>query len=401
MKIKVAVVTTSFPLTPDSSSGIFVFRLLKLLSNVGQLAVITPSDGTGVNTLSDINIGMIYTFRYAPRRLEILAHNPGGIPVILKKKKWALALVPFFLVSMFLKCVSVGRRVHVLHANWAICGFVTGIAGKLVNTPVITTLRGDDITRAKRSTIDRWLLKWCVRLSDSVVTVSDAINAWLMEAFPHEHTKISTIPNGVDEVFLKIGKARSFAEQSRGPRLLTVGSLIPRKGIDQIIRALALLKDAEYELHIVGDGPEENTLKTLAADHGIAKNIHFLGAVSPSEVQDLIASADIFVLASHSEGRPNVILEAMAGALPIIATNIDGVNELIMHEKTGLLFGDGDLDQLAGNIKLLISNPIKRAHLGGQAHQFIIENKLLWSETAARYEAIYQRLAKAKNLCAE
>src|SRR5262249_44902409 len=186
-----------------------------------------------------------HCFRYAPRRLQTLAHAPGGIPVALRTRKWAFLLVPGFLLAMFASCLRLGRSIDIIHANWAICGCIAGLAGRLLCVPVITSLRGDDITRAQRSFADRLILSLCLHWSHAVVTVIHAIEAWIQERYPHHTSKICTIENGVEDVFLALPAGHNTAPSEPRLRLLTVGSLIARKGVDQIIAAVHRLPERE------------------------------------------------------------------------------------------------------------------------------------------------------------
>jgi len=112
----------------------------------------------------------------------------------------------------------------------------------------------------------------------------------------------------------------------------------------------------------------------------------------PSDIPAVLTEADIFILASHSEGRPNVVLEAMAAGLPVIATNIEGINELIAHNENGLLFRDGSVGELTRYLESLSKDAKLRAELGRKARRFIVERNLSWSNTASRYSELYSSL---------
>ncbi len=178
-------------------------------------------------------------------------------------------------------------------------------------------------------------------------------------------------------------------------KLISVGSLIPRKGIDQILEALSHCRYCkQIRLNLVGDGPEREFLETLVAQYSLHDIVHFGGEVPTAEIPDLLAESDVMVLASHSEGRPNSVLEAMASGLPVIATNIPGVNEIIHQQETGLLFRDGDPIQLARYIDTLIEDPDLIRRLGENAFRYIQDNDLVWGKTASAYVDAYNRVAE-------
>ena len=131
-------------------------------------------------------------------------------------------------------------------------------------------------------------------------------------------------------------------------KIITIGSLIPRKGIDVLLNAFTMLKDQENVcLTIAGEGQIRESLQKLAIDNGLENTVQFVGDIKPDDIPEMLVSHDVFVLSSHSEGRPSVILEAMATGMPIIASNITGNNELIKNNETGLLFQDNNSQELA------------------------------------------------------
>lgn len=389
-KVRLLVLTTSFPLTRESVSGVFVSRLIEHLpSNQICTTVLTPADCTTTKLVLRKRL-TIYPFRYAPRSWQVIAHTPGGIPAALKRNKWLYLLIPAFLLSMLLTTIRLAWRSDVIHANWAICGCVSGIVGKVMNIPVVTSLRGDDITRARKMSIDRFILYFCMRLSKKIIAVSHSMQEWLNQQFPWAATKIVLVENGVETSLLNIARKNVGRRHSSSLRILTIGSLISRKGIDQIIRALGNSeRGRKLSLKIVGRGPEEDRLKEMVIACGLGDRVKFSGEVPSNKIGVLLENSDIFILASHSEGRPNVILEAMAAARAIIATNISGTNELIRHNETGLLFEENDINGLTGYIDMLADDAELRDRLGKAARNFIIDKGLLWENTAEQYQKIY------------
>ncbi len=394
--LKVTMLTTSFPLSTESISGIFVARLIKNLPKNISTVVVTP--GSQGSQLPGGSQGQLITnaFRYAPKKMQVLAHNPGGIPVALKNHKWAYLLLPQFLFAMFVACWRTARHSDVIHANWAICGCIAGLVGKLIGVPLVTTLRGEDVTRAKKRVIDRMILLLCLRLSAKVVAVSHAIANWILIEHPSMSSRVQVIENGVDESFLKVGAHRLWTAHSPFT-LITVGSLIPRKEISSIVEALVLVTATQdIQLNIIGSGPEESELRKMVARLDLLQQVRFLGSVTPESMPNLLSCADMLILASSSEGRPNVILEAMAAGVPVIASAIDGVTELVEDGVTGLLFSLGDSKCLARQIDKLSQDPQMRDKLAKNARKFIVESGLMWSNTGSRYAALYDQLITSR-----
>ncbi|MCO5097923.1 MAG: glycosyltransferase family 4 protein [Rhodocyclaceae bacterium] len=392
MTLDLLVLTTSYPLEVESTSGIFVARLVQHYPADVRAVVLTPSD-TRLRAVSPGGTeAAVRMFRYAPRRLQVLAHDPGGIPAALKRNRWAYLLVPLFLLSMFLHIIWRARAAQLIHANWAICGLIAGLAGRFLGKPVITTLRGEDVMRTRRAGLDRLILFGCLKLSNRVVAVSEEIRSWIRSTFPSCADRISLIENGVEPAFFEAGESR-IINAGQCFRLLYIGSLIPRKNVDLILQAIEKLdRGVDVRLTIVGDGAERPRLEALAHRLGIAQKVRFTGQIAPDGIPDLLVEADAFILASRSEGRPNVVLEAMASGLPVIATDIPGVGELVVTHETGLLFPVGGIDRLAACIQMLASNPALSRALGANARRFMIERGLTWDNAARNYHRLFIEL---------
>ncbi|CAK0775986.1 Glycosyl transferase family 1 domain-containing protein [Gammaproteobacteria bacterium] len=382
---RITLLTTSYPLCPGSVSGIFVARLLAALPSGLVRTVVTPATADCRPVA-----GAIHAFRYAPHPWERLAHAPGGIPVALRRAPWLALWVPGLLVAMAVATARAALRSDIIHANWAVCGLVGGLVGRLLGRPVVTTLRGEDVSGMGRSRVGGMLLATAVRLSTAVVTVSDAFREDVGQRFPQAVHKLSTIPNGVDDAFLAVGRAQAPASGGSPLVVVSVGNLIPRKGLTQLFTALTRTRDVHLDLF--GEGPERGRLETLAAALGLSDRVTFRGRIAPEDVPAALARADVFVLASHSEGRPNVVLEAMAAGLPVVATAIEGVRELIADGETGLLFPDGDVDRLAAHLGALRDAPVLRDRLGRAAHASIVARELTWEAAANRYLALYRQV---------
>lgn len=384
----IAIVTTSFPLRPGASSGIFILRLATALPEQVTATVVTPCPDFPVQ--DDLSTAFrIQCFRYAPRRWQRLAHGPGGIPVALRNHRWMTLLLPFLLSGMLVGCIRIARHVDLLHANWSINGLLAGIAGSLTGKPVITTLRGSDVSRLAQSRVQRLVLAACLRTSCRVVTVSESLRNSIQSLYPRYRDRVVTVPNGVDSDLLAITRR---TVPGRALRITSIGNLNPNKRMHLILAALPLMKSTpDIELMIVGDGPERSRLQAMAEQFdGQRISVRLTGPVTPESIPSLLADTDIFVLASYREGRPNVVLEAMAAGLPVLGSDIEGIRELIRDEQTGLLFRVDDTDSLARQLERLLANPGLRSRLGQAARDFITTGKLTWERCAASYLELYE-----------
>ncbi|MBF0213276.1 MAG: glycosyltransferase family 4 protein [Magnetococcales bacterium] len=376
------MLTTSYPLTPDSVSGIFIRHLIDHLPPHVITTVITPC---ATRPPQDPHLRCC---RYAPWSWQTLAHGPGGLPVAFKGHPWRLLLLPPFLLTLLWAVIRAARHADLIQANWSIPGVLAGLAGRLTGKPVVTTLRGSDIHRAHDSFVHRLLLSLCLKLNQAVVTVSAEFHALLTGWYPQQAHKIHLIPNGIDTV-----RFAPSPDPPATPRLITIGNLTPHKGVHHLLSALAGLQQVyPFELLVVGDGPEKESLIAQAHALGLTQRVHFSGAVPPDRIPGLLTRSTLYLTASAGEGRSNAVLEAMASGLPVIAGRVSGMAELIEHERTGLLYDPDRSDALASAIARVLAEPDRARRMGLEARNRLIAQGLEWSATARRYHALWSSL---------
>ncbi|MGR0482345.1 MAG: glycosyltransferase [Candidatus Electronema sp. V4] len=392
--MKVLLLTTSFPLTKESRSGVFVLRLVESLPNDVRVTVLTPDD-FGTEKYATSSCYELRPFRYAPKSWQRLAHGEGGITAALAQSKLNLLLLPALLCSCFIATCWLARKTDIIHANWSINGVIAGIAGLLLRKPVITTLRGSDVNMMAKSGLMHLLVRCCFVMSRQVVTVSPSLQQTLATRFPAFADKISVIANGIAPAFFTAGERRDCTAAPL--RFLYAGNLIPGKGVQVILEAAASLAEDNWFLDIVGDGPERKKLEAFCQAKSLSGKVRFHGAVAPEEMPDWMGQADVFVFASFAEGRPNVLLEAMAAGLPVIASSIPAVQDLITPGKEGLLFPPGDARQLALQMTQLLSRTAERRGMGEQARRTVAALGLSWEETGRRYAALYKAALNLAN----
>jgi len=193
---------------------------------------------------------------------------------------------------------------------------------------------------------------------------------------------IAVIPNGVD--------LASFAERKPAAavrRFITVANLRTEKNHETLLAAAARLLHAypDLEFQIVGDGPRRRDLEQLARDRGLSR-VAFLG--HREDVASLLAEADAFVLPSRSEAFPNAVIEAMAAGLPVVASAVGGLLDLIEDGRTGLLVAPGDPEALAAALQSLIDAP-ERAAAIGRAARAEVQQRYSFDRMVSSFEQLY------------
>jgi glycosyltransferase involved in cell wall biosynthesis len=244
----------------------------------------------------------------------------------------------------------------------------------------------------------RWLEPGVGRSADRIIaTCSDEV--FELKAMGIATGKVSIAPCGVDLGFFSADGP--IAARNRRHRILSVGRLVPRKGVDLVIRALPYLREAGFddvELLIVGGGgdsgalhadPEVRRLLDLAAELGVSDQVSLQGQVSRGEMPGIFRSADAVVCAPWYEPFGIVPLEAMACGVPVVAAAVGGLRDTVVDHATGLHVPPRDPEAIASALTMLLENPALRAELG-KAGQQRARTRYSWDRVAAETEKAYQ-----------
>ncbi len=291
-----------------------------------------------------------------------------------------IARSPFYLMA------AVGRifreaaagRLAVVHLNLAERGSVYRkavllAATKLAGGRVLLHLHAAQIVQfhGSMNVMGRLLLRRMFRSADHCVVLGEVWRRWVIDTFRLRPGRISVVYNGVPAT-----RAVARAKPDDGKfRLLFVGNLLERKGVKDLLRAVALptLTSRDVELTMAGGGPVE-TYREMAAGLGIGDRVNFTGWVSQDDTRSLMVNADALILPAYDEGLPLVILEALASGTPVICTPVGSIPEVLEQDNTALFVTPGDAAGIADAIAALIDDPAGRKSL------------------AANGAAIYQRL---------
>ena len=215
--------------------------------------------------------------------------------------------------------------------------------------------------------VERFNLRRKVAAADRIVCISDHCRSQLMAlSDPGHWKKMDVVHCGVD---LDRYTFHSRGRDGQALHIVSVGRLVPEKGHGVLLRAMARLRSdgVDATLTLVGAGPELSRLTGLARQLRLDGSVVFAGALGQDELPALLARADVFALASFSEGLPVVLMEAMASGVPVVATAIAGIPELIENERNGLLVAPGREDQLADAIRTIATHPALADQLAKEA----------------------------------
>jgi teichuronic acid biosynthesis glycosyltransferase TuaC len=235
-------------------------------------------------------------------------------------------------------------------------GVAAALLAKHFNKPFTVTARGSDINQIASYPIPRILLRWAASRAYASIGVSRALTQ-LMAQMGMPASTLMMMPNGVDLDRFHIRpkpQVRNILGWPDVPTLLCVGNLVENKGHGIAITALTRLP--EFQLVIVGQGPERNSLEQLARQMDVSSRIKFLGQIDQEQLAQSYSAADILVLPSSREGWPNVLLESMACGTPVVATKVGGIPEIVTSAQAGRLMVERRVDDLVEAVTDLWQN---------------------------------------------
>jgi glycosyltransferase involved in cell wall biosynthesis len=275
-------------------------------------------------------------------------------------------------------------------------GVIGWFAARRVGIPVIAVSRGWTAHTLKvraYEALDRRML----RRMDAVVCVS-AGQAAKVARTGIARDRLHVIHNSVDPARFRNGGAagRAILEglfaSPRSAIIAGIGRQSPEKGFDQLVDAARLLvrDDDRVGIVLVGDGPDRPMLEALVRASRLESNVVFAGF--RTDVDRLLPGADILAQASHTEGLPNVVLEASAAGLPVVATNVGGTNEIIEDGVNGFLVPAADPPALARRLLDLVRSPDLRQQMGDRGRD-LVRARFSFARQAAAYEELFAKVA--------
>ena len=310
-------------------------------------------------------------------------------------------LFEFQLYSLALagKIVDVVRyeQLDILHVHYAIPHAISGYLAKQMlkektNLKLVTTLHGTDITLIGLEPTFLPLVKFSLDESDAVTAVSKFLADKTTTGFSTNKEPI-VIPNFVDtEVYhrMECTKIRSQIAPNGEKILMHVSNFRPvKRVIDTIYILKQVLESVPAKLVLVGDGPDRAEAERISRELGVWEHVRFLG--KQNALPEILSSADVFLLPSQSESFGLAALEAMACGVPVVATSMGGIPEVVTHSECGYIAELGDINRMAKYTLDLITHPRKWNEFSKNARKRAVEHfdiKLI----VPKYEALYQSL---------
>jgi glycosyltransferase involved in cell wall biosynthesis len=389
--LRVLTVTHNYPRFAGDPAGAFIARIAQGTAAKGhEVEVIAPH---APGTMVDERVGgiRVHRFRYAPEPLERVAYT-GGLHQRTLLSPWTALAFPGFLLA-FARAVSLAvRRMEpdLIHAHW---WFPSGWFASRARVPYLITCHGSDVRLLDRGALVLTLAQRVFQHAARVTTVSQFLARDVMRLLPGVVPEPLVTPMPLD--------VTRFAQSSgaikvQPPRILYAGNLVPTKGVDLLLRALAELqrRGVSCQVKVLGEGPARHDLQILAGKLGISSLVTWSPFVPQTQMPSEYAAATVTVLPARgrAEGLGLTLVEALLAESAVVGTPAGGIPEVVRHEVTGLVARDGDATDLASQIQRLLTEVPLRERLtrAGKEHALRIYAP---EPTIERFLEIYHAVA--------
>lgn len=283
------------------------------------------------------------------------------------------------------------EKISLLHSHLYHANFYGRLAAFQEHIPAVCTIHN---TYARPKLHRRFLNRWLARRSSRIIAVSGPVHDDIVRYDGVAPSKITVIPNGVDMSRFDISLSREQSRERLGVPLEgflvgAIGRLEEQKGLSYLIEAIRILVEGgkNVSLFVVGSGREEGRLREQAANSGIADSVFFLG--TRRDVPELYRAMDVFALSSLWEGGPITLLEAMASGVPVVATPVGFVPEVLQDGKNGFIVPIRDPEELAEALWKVHEDPFT-AEAAAQAGRETVRDRYSHQFLAERVMAVYE-----------
>jgi colanic acid/amylovoran biosynthesis glycosyltransferase len=385
----------------------FILREILALRSLGfdiQVIAIRGADRPSELLTSTERLEQAHTFTVFPFGGHFLAahlltalRTPGGYfaGILLACKMGGLNVISvLYHLIYFAEAVVAGqaaRKGGYKHIHSHFSSTVALIAARIFNLGLSITMHGPD----EFKDVMAFGMREKVARSRFIGTISNYARSQIMLASdPADWHKVEVCRLGVDPSVFAPGPRNT--DTAGVFRIICVGRLAPVKAQRLLIAACQRLISSGWnlDLHLVGTGPDLDSLQAFAASIGISENVVFEGGRNQDEVVVLYRQSDVFAIASFVEGVPVVLMEAMATELPCVATWVNGIPELIRDREEGLLVAPSDLEGLAKAIETLLKDPALRRRLGTAGRQRVLRDYNLGANAASLAEVFRKYLSQ-------
>ena len=370
--MRVLVVTHNFPRFAGDPAGAFVARLSEGIVARGHVVQVLAPHAAGLPTHEWRNQLEVVRFRYAPEALEQVAYR-GDMHGSRSLAPFALAGLLTFLAAFrrAVRRAAARFRPDVIHAHWWMPGGWLAVG---TGIPTVITCHGSDVRLLARVRLLRTLAARVLPRAAAVTTVSTFLARDLELAIPALRGRVKTVAMPLDlDAFL----AARETPRAAPPRILYAGNLIASKGVADLVRAFALLRERGVAcgLRILGEGPDRDAVRAVAADLGLANVIEWSAFLPQSAMPEEYGRSTVVVLPTrgNEEGLGLTLVEALLAGAAVVGTHAGGIPEIVRHGDTGLLARANDPADLADKLAELLASSELRSRLVEQGRRHVLE----------------------------
>ena len=397
--LKILFLTQTYPRFDGDTAGPFIRDLARgLVAGGDQVTILTPHAEGVEDRWVEEDVEAI-SFRYAPKSFEVLGYSRSlNKDEAIRWRAGAVAPLYSLAARRAVKALAREREFDLVQGHWVVPnGLIVNAAG--IETPTAVGLHGSDVFLAERRGV-RSLVRRALQKTRLVTGCSPELVDRVC-SLGFDRSRAHVIPYGVNgEQFHPSPERRGIWRQRLGipeaaPVGLGVGRMVTKKGFHVLLDVLPEILESFPEVHFVLGGEGDRLAEFESRAAGGSERVHFPGVILRDTLPDLYRAADFFVLpAVHDaqgnvDGLPNVILEAMASGLPVVASGISGIPLAITDTREGFLVREGDASELAAALARVIDNKDSRRVMG-QAARKKVEAELNWRAVAGRYHRAYE-----------
>lgn len=396
---KILLVTSGFPTSKREGLNLFMFELARAQSANYDIIVLAPHTRGALRF--EIWDGItIYRHSQFPL-LPIEIAYKSGIAGNIQKNPLLLLAVPFFCLMQLVAIHRIAKQhlCSVLQTHWVLPqGFVGAIYKRFIapKTLLISVAHGSDL-KTLNNTIANAIKRFSLRIADMVITVSGDLREKALKLDAPAQT--SVCPLGVDTEKFKPqkGTPSPLRRDTDATYMLFVGSLIPIKGIRDLLEALIKVKEEfpRVLLWIAGSGYLEDSLRAFVDSSAMGSNVEFLGNIHNDLLPQYYAAADLFVLPSYSEGFPISVKEAMSCGTPVLVSDLPAYTGDVALQRLIHTTPPGNPRQLATNIISLLKRREELKTLKEDIRTYSLQH-MSWDTLAKTYHSITEALLQKR-----
>lgn len=410
--MKVLVIGSVYPRFHEDAEVPWLRTSIAHLKQAGvEIQVLAPAyKGLRSHEIDGVKVNR---FRYAPAGFEFLTHEEGA-PSKMASKPWLQLLAIPYIISGFFKCIAICRkfRPDVIHAHWPFPhAYIALGAAKLFRIPLVLNFHGAELLLIRKKKWVKPLLKFAIGQAQAVFANS-SFTAGKIRALRNVDVEWSPYGTTLETKDERRETGEISAEPTQAPhpvngkfKILFVGRHIERKGICYLIEAAKYLPRDQFEIRIVGVGDITDKLKAQAAEVSTAPdsaNIIFTGKLSPEALANEYRTANVFTLPAivdskgDTEGLGVVLIEAMELGLPVVASNVGGIPDVVVDGVSGILVPEKNPEALASAYKRLAAEPeLQKQLLEGARKR--IDECFNWSKIVERQIAVYGKVIRPRD----